>query len=191
MEQGLFRGAGIVTHHRHALTRRSDTQINPGGSLLESTGGKVFASAAERPLPLGYLAKEFRELRLQAEAERQKLGGHEYVFHKEDGKPLDDRDVLRDIIRPAAERLDLYFEGFGWHSFRRQNITLMQEEGATTFEAMEQAGHTRSTMTSHYTVVALTRREQAVRRVQERLFGLPEKKGPTVASLKIVRDNAG
>ena len=40
-----------------------------------------------------------------------------------------------------------YFEGFGWHSFRRQNITLMQEEGATTFEAMEQAGHTRSTMT--------------------------------------------
>jgi hypothetical protein len=64
---------------------------------------------------------------------------------------------LRDIIRPAAERLDLYFEGFGWHSFRRQNINLMQEEGATTFEAMEQAGHTRSTMTSHYTVVALTR----------------------------------
>ena len=146
---------------------------------------------SKRPLPLGYLAKEFRELRSQAEAERQKLGGHEYVFHKEDGKPLDDRDVLRDIIRPAAERLGLYFEGFGWHSFRRQNITLMQEEGATTFEAMEQAGHTRSTMTSHYTVVALTRREQAVRRVQERLFGSQKKKGPTVASLKIVRDCAG
>ena len=146
---------------------------------------------SKRPLPLGYLAKEFRELRSQAEAERQKLGGHEYVFHKEDGKPLDDRDVLRDIIRPAAERLGLYFEGFGWHSFRRQNITLMQEEGATTFEAMEQAGHTRSTMTSHYTVVALTRREQAVRRVQERLFGSQEKKGPTAASLKIVRDCAG
>ena len=37
------------------------------------------------------------------------------MFHKEDGQPLDDRDVLRDIIRPAAERLDLYFEDFGWH----------------------------------------------------------------------------
>ena len=29
-----------------------------------------------------------------------------------------------------------------WRSFRRQNITLMQEEGATTFEAMEQAALT-------------------------------------------------
>ena len=73
--------------------------------------------------------------------------------------------------RMAAERLGPYFEGFGWHSLRRQNITLMQTEGATTFEAMEQAGHTRSTMTSHFRVVALTRREQAVRRAQERLFG--------------------
>jgi hypothetical protein len=50
----------------------------------------------------------------------------------------------------------------------------MQEEGPTTFEAMEQAGHTRSTMTSHYMVVAQARREQAVRRVQERLFGSQE-----------------
>jgi integrase len=145
---------------------------------------------SRRPLPLGYLTEDFRALRLEALAVCDKLSGYEYVFHK-DGKPLDDRDVLRDIIRPAAERLGLYFEGFGWHSFRRQNITLMQEEGATPFEAMEQAGHTRSTMTSHYTVVALTRREQAVRRVQERLFGKQEKRGPTVASLKIVRDCAG
>jgi len=37
----------------------------------------------------------------------------------------------------------------------------------------------------------LTRREQAVGRVQERLFGSQEKKGPTVASLKIVRDETG
>ena len=114
---------------------------------------------SKRPLPLGYLTKEFRELWSEAEAEHGKLGGHEYVFHK-DGKPLDDRDVLRDIIRPEDERLGLYFKGFGWRSFRRQKITPMQEEGATPFEAMEQAGHTRLTMTSHYTVVALTRREQ-------------------------------
>src|ERR1043166_9697210 len=45
MEQGLFRGAGIVTHHRHRPTRRSDAQIKRGGSFFESTGGKLFASA--------------------------------------------------------------------------------------------------------------------------------------------------
>jgi len=145
---------------------------------------------SRRPLPLGYLTQDFRELRALALAEHAKFSGHEYVFHK-DGKPFDDREILRDIIRPVAERLGFYFEGFGWHSFRRQNITLIQEEGATPFEAMEQAGHTRSTMTSLYTVVALTRREQAVERVQERLFGKQEKKGPSVASLKLVRDIAG
>jgi hypothetical protein len=58
-------------------------------------------------------------------------------------------------------------------------------------EAMEQAGHTRSTMTSEYTIIALARREQAVRRVQERLFGDQERKGPKVVSLKVVRDETG
>ena len=52
------------------------------------------------------------------------------------GGPRDDRAILRNIIRPTAKGLGFYFEGFGWHSFRRQNITVLQEEGATTFEAM-------------------------------------------------------
>jgi hypothetical protein len=39
-----------------------------------------------------------------------------------------------------AKQLGFYFEGFGWHSFRRQNLTLIQEEGASAFEAMVQAG---------------------------------------------------
>jgi hypothetical protein len=68
-------------------------------------------------------------------------------------EPLDDHSILRGVIRPAARRLGLYFEGFGWHSFRRQNITLLQEEGATAFEAMAQAGHSRPLMTGEYTIV--------------------------------------
>ncbi len=60
--------------------------------------------------------------------------GDGYVFEK-DGKPLDDRAILKDFIRPAAKRLGFYFCGFGWHSFRRQNLTRIQEEGATPFEA--------------------------------------------------------
>lgn len=96
-----------------------------------------------------------------------------YVFERE-GAPLDDRGILGYIIRPAAEQLGMYFEGFGWHSFRRQNLTVLQEEGATAFEAMAQAGHSRTAMTSEYTIVDLNRREEAVRRLQTRLFGKPE-----------------
>ena len=55
-----------------------------------------------------------------------------YVFEK-DGNPLDDRAILKDFIRPAAKRLGFYFSGFGWHSFRRQNLTRIQQEGVHAF----------------------------------------------------------
>ena len=118
---------------------------------------------SRRVLPLGHLDGALRKHRpLECSLDT-------YVFQK-DGKPLDDRDLLRQQIRPAAERLGFYFTGFGWHSFRRQNLTLIQEEGATAIEAQAQAGHSRPAMTSEYTVVGLDRRETAVRRVQRRLF---------------------
>ena len=119
---------------------------------------------SRRSLPLGYLTETLRRRK------PSNASPDDYVFHK-DGEPLDDRAILRDYIRPAAQQLGFYFEGFGWHSFRRQNLTLIQEEGATAFEAQAQGGHSRPTMTSEYTIVGLEGREQAVRRVQERLLG--------------------
>jgi hypothetical protein len=50
------------------------------------------------------------------------------------------------------------------------HLTVLQEEGATTFEAMAQAGHSRPSMTQEYTVIGVDRRERAVRRLQQRLF---------------------
>ena len=85
--------------------------------------------------------------------------------------PLDDRELLREIIRPIAEELGIYFPGFGWHSFRREHLTVIQEESATTFEAMAQAGHSSPDVTALYTIVNLDRRQAAVERLQKRLFG--------------------
>jgi len=118
---------------------------------------------SERPLPLGELAASYAQImpavvRLEA-----------YVFHK-DGKPLDDRELLQKVLRPIAEELGIYFPGFGWHTFRRMHLTLVQEEGATLLEAMAQAGHSRPSMTREYTMVGLDRRERAVRRLQQRLM---------------------
>jgi hypothetical protein len=73
-------------------------------------------------------------------------------------------------LRPVAKRLGIHLPGFGWHPFRRQNITLIQEEEATPFEAQAQAGHSKPMMTSDYTLVGLDRREKAVRKVQLRLL---------------------
>jgi len=125
--------------------------------------GEPKTERSKRILPLGYLVESYKAIRPDGR------GREGYVFEK-DGQPLDDRGLLRNVIRPVAKRLGFYFEGFGWHSFRRQNITVMQEEGATAFEAMAQAGHSRPAMTAEYTIVGLQRREQAVRKLQERLL---------------------
>jgi integrase len=118
---------------------------------------------ARRDLPLGCLVEAYKHHKpADAKADR-------YVFEK-DGNPLDDRAILKDFIRPAAKRLGIYFAGFGWHSFRRQNLTRIQEEGATPFEAQAQAGHSTPTMTSEYTIVSIERRKQAVLRLQDRLL---------------------
>jgi integrase len=124
--------------------------------------GEPKSERARRPLPMGLLTELYKQHRPANAVPNQ------YIFDNS-GEPMDDRAILRDVIRPAAERLGFHFEGFGWHSFRRQNITVLQEEGATAFEAMEQAGHSRPSMTGEYTIVGFERREQAVRRLQERL----------------------
>jgi integrase len=125
--------------------------------------GETKSENSKRVLSLGHLVDAYRRFKREAATEET------YVFEN-DGSPMDDRAILRDVIRPAAKRLGFHFEGFGWHSFRRQNLTVMQEVGATPFEAMAQAGHSRPAMTSEYTVIGLERREEAIRRLQERVF---------------------
>jgi integrase len=126
--------------------------------------GEPKTESSRRILALGNL------LGLYSRHKPAKASDDDYVFHME-GEPLDDRKILREVIRPEAARLGFHFEGFGWHSFRRQNLTVLQEVGATPFEAMAQAGHSRPIMTSEYTVIGSGRQELAVRRLQDRVFG--------------------
>jgi integrase len=127
--------------------------------------GEPKSEHGQRSLPLGELVEAYDELR-PADARPDS-----YVF-EERAMPLDDRELLQKVLRPVAEKLGIYFPGMGWHTFRRMHLTLVQEEGATTFEAMAQAGHSRPSMTHAYTIIGLDRRERAVRQLQRRLFGV-------------------
>jgi hypothetical protein len=40
-----------------------------------------------------------------------------------------DHSLLREEFRPVLKGLKLYYPGFGWHAFRRQNITWRQQVG--------------------------------------------------------------
>ncbi len=125
--------------------------------------GEPKSERAQRSLPLGELVEAYCALKPAG------ASADHYLFH-ERARPLDDRQLLQKVLRPVAEELGIYFPGFGWHTFRRMHLTLVQEAGATTFEAMAQAGHSRPSMTREYTIIGLDRRERAVRQMQRQLF---------------------
>jgi hypothetical protein len=77
-----------------------------------------------------------------------------FLFLGPDGvNPPDDRDLFRYEFRPVLKRLGLYYKGFGWHVFRRQNITWKQQlGGATPLEAQKAARHASLDMTYLYTL---------------------------------------
>jgi hypothetical protein len=81
-----------------------------------------------------------------------------------------DLDLLRRCIRPVAKELGLYFEGFGWRTFRRLHLTAIQDgaEAVNVFEAMAPAGHTRPETTMKYMLLEPGRRQSALLPVQDR-----------------------
>ena len=100
-------------------------------------------------------------------------GSDEWIFSGAERVPPDDRNLSQHILRPAAKQLGLYWKGFGWHTFRRQSISWRQEAGATPFEAMCAAGHSRPDTTWLYTISDETREEEQLGRMWERLTGAP------------------
>ena len=70
------------------------------------------------------------------------------------------------------KRLKLYYPGFGWHAFRRQNITWRQSVGdATPLEAQKAAGHGSLDMTFLYTLTDPERDTAQVQAIMDRILG--------------------
>jgi hypothetical protein len=97
----------------------------------------------------------------------------QFLFTGPDGvNPPDDRDLLRYEFRPVLLRLGLYYPGFGWHAFRRQNITWKQQlGGATPLEAQKAGRHSSLDMTYLYTLTDPERETLQQQRMFEALLG--------------------
>lgn len=138
--------------------------------------------AAKRTRQIGPLAVEFRRkfgagARGASDCETRGLGGqHQFIFQL-DGVPVDERDILRYELRPILKRLKLYYPGFGWHAFRRQNVTWRQTVGgANPFEAQKAAGHTKLDMTMLYSLTDAERERGQVEAIMNKLIGKVEGK---------------
>lgn len=117
------------------------------GDLSEEQENKTEASTAD--LRLG--ASLISEIKLRHPGVHKR---DEFLFLSDDGLlPPDDRDLLRFEFRPILVRLKLYYPGFGWHAFRRQNITWKQQVGGATLpEAQKAARHASLDMTYLYSL---------------------------------------
>lgn len=137
-----------------------------------SDDGETKSDNSLRPLQLGPLVEEFRR-RYPGPQARDR-----FVFVGDDGvMPPDDRDLLRYEFRPVLRRLKLYYPGFGWHAFRRQNVTWRQHVGgATPLEAQRAAGHGSLDMTYLYTLPDAERERAQVQAMFDRLMGTSEGK---------------
>ena len=69
---------------------------------------------------------------------------------------------MANYLTPRMVKLGIKFPGFGWHTFRRLHISLMQSRGLTLFELREQAGHADVRTTQRYVVDDGARRAAAV-----------------------------
>jgi integrase len=143
----------------------TDVDTSAGTLKVERTWrrgevGPLKSAASRRIRQVGALARQLVELGR----------GHKFIFEQKPGSPPDDRDLQRYVIRPAAEAVGIYAEGFGMHAFRRLNISWRQEAGATPFEAMKAAGHSKPDVTWLYTITDAEREKAHVDAILERVL---------------------
>jgi integrase len=107
-----------------------------------------------RVLPLGYAAEL---LACHVAGKRPE----DYVFMHA-GEPIQDNTLLANYLTPRMVKLGIKFPGFGWHTFRRMHLSIMQHRGLSIFDLRRQAGHTDVRTTQEYMADDLSTRKKAV-----------------------------
>jgi integrase len=116
--------------------------------------GDTKSEEGTRLLPLGGVLEALQE-HIQGKPSDAR------VFTYQDA-PIVDNTLLANYLTPRMKRLGIKFPGFGWHTFRRLHITLMQQRGLTLFDLRRQAGHADVRTTQRYIADDIGRRQEAV-----------------------------
>ncbi len=115
-------------------------------------------AASSRPRWIGPLVDELRGLMPAQDG---------FIFGGE--QPIDERNELREKLRPALRNIGLPV-GTGWHCFRRLHASLLQQAGASSIETSKLVGHVAVSTTADYTIVGQAREAELIGGVCERLL---------------------
>jgi integrase len=131
--------------------------------------GSVKAKSRRRNVPLSNsVVAALLELRGRSKF----IGPDDWIFASRNGTPLDENNLMRRVIKPAAKALGISW--LGWHCFRHTHATLGEQIGMALSDRQAQMGHGDVRMTLHYTHSDLDRRRAAVETMTDRLMGKPD-----------------
>lgn len=102
-------------------------------------------------------------------------GPDDFVFRfpSRSGGWLGSNDLVKKYLKPAAKAIGIDYDGFAWHSLRRQAVTNYNSSLGVT-QAMNLAGHSTVAMSSLYTLSDAQAANAAVRAFQQRIAGNAE-----------------
>jgi integrase len=96
-------------------------------------------------------------------------GPDDLVFSSSKGTPLNENNLMRRLIKPAAKALGMPW--LSWHVFRHTHATLGEQIGMALSDRQAQIGHGDAGMTMHYTHSDLNRRRAAIESMSDQLMG--------------------
>lgn len=129
--------------------------------MCRGDDGPTKSEAGVRELPLGDLLPVFAKYKARLEP-----SDHVFLWR---GEPIQDNTLLANYLSPIMKRLGIKYPGFGFHTFRRLHITLMQRQGLSLFDMRLQAGHGNIKTTQQYVADDLGNRRRAVENMQKGL----------------------
>src|SRR5258706_9759498 len=119
--------------------------------------GTVKKKSRNRDLPLPEAVLQILQ---QVMDESEFKGPEDLVFATETGTPLDEKNLMRRIIKPIAVELNMPW--MGWHVCRHTHSTLAEELGMALSDRQAQLGHSDYRMTMLYTHSNLDRRRETL-----------------------------
>lgn len=128
--------------------------------------GSVKATARRRNLPL---SRSVVNALVQIQAESKFTSPDDLVFSSRKGTPLNERNLLRRVLKPAGKQLGIPW--LSWHTLRHTHATLGEQLGMALSDRQAQMGHGDVRMTLHYTHSDIARRRQSIEAMSDRLIG--------------------
>jgi integrase len=96
-------------------------------------------------------------------------GADDLVFSSSKGTPLNENNLMRRQVKPAAKLLGVPW--LSWHVFRHTHATLGEQIGMALSDRQAQMGHGDVRMAMHYTHSDLARRRAAIENMTDQLMG--------------------